>query len=266
MSQRTHYPTGVPCFVDSLAADVPAALRFYAGVFDWEFDGPGPMPGDPPGSYYVARIGGDDVAGVGSVPAGASVSPGWNTHVAVTDAAEAGRRAQAAGGTVVTEAFDAPPAGRLAVITDPAGAPLCLWQANRRAGARRVNEPSAWAMSLLHTPDPEQAERFYGELFGWRAEPFGEGMWLFRLDGYVGGEPEQPVPRDVVAAMMRDPDHPAAWSVDFWVADAEGASAAAAEEGGTVVAGPLTEAGFRRAVLAAPDGATFTVSQLLRDG
>ena len=92
----------------------------------------------------------------------------------------------------------------------------------------------------------------------------GPGVSLFRLPGYVGGEAEQPVPRDVVAAMaaMPDPDAPAAWSVDFWIADADAAAAAAPALGGSVVAPPHDAPPFRRAVLAAPDGATFSVSEL----
>jgi predicted enzyme related to lactoylglutathione lyase len=119
-------------------------------------------------------------------------------------------------------------------------------------------------MSLLMTDDPAGAEDFYGELFGWRAETFDAGdgqLWLWRLPGFVGGEPEQPVPRDVVAAMMAAPG-PARWDVDFWIADAEAAASRAAELGGSVLAPPATQAGFKRAVLAAPDGAAFTVSQL----
>ena len=41
-----------------------------------------------------------------------------------------------------------------------------------------------------------------------------------RLPGFVGGEPEQPVPRDVVAVMMPGQDG-AQWSVDFWVGQIE---------------------------------------------
>jgi uncharacterized protein len=266
MSRREHYPAGVPCFVEALTPDLDAALRFYEGVFGWTFSGPGPMPGDPPGGYFVARVDGDDVAGVGSLRAGAPGvgGIGWSTQIAVQSADDAAARAQDAGGAVILDPFDVPPAGRLAVLADPAGAPFCAWEAGARPGAARVNEPSAWAMSLLRTPDPAGAEAFYGALFGWQAEPFGpdDGLWLFRLPGYVGGEPTQPVPRDVVAAMMADETGPAGWSVDFWVADAEAAAAPAAELGGRVVAEPFDDAPFRRAVLAAPDGATFSVSQL----
>ncbi len=268
MSLREQYPAGVPCFVETLTPDLDAALRFYAGVFGWTFAGPGQMPGDPPGAYFVARVDGDDVAGIGSAPAGARVPFGWSTHVAVERADDAAARAMDAGGTVVVDPFDVPPAGRLAVIADPAGATFCTWEAGARSGARRVNEPSAWAMSILRTPDPAGAEAFYGKLFGWRAERFGTdgGLWVWRLSGYVGGEPAQPVPRDVVAAMMADETQPAGWGVDFWVTDADAAVAPAAGLGGRVLVEPFAELLFRRAVLAAPDGTTFSVSQLQRAG
>jgi len=262
MSRRDTYPAGVPCFVDTLTADLDAAKGFYGGIFGWEFAGPGPMPGDPPGEYFVARVQGDDVAGVGSLPAqsDSSMPAAWNTHVAVDSADDAVVRATAAGGSVLVAPFDAPPAGRLAVIADPAGAVLTLWESGDRAGAGRVNEHSAWAMSLLTTPDPDAATAFYGQLFGWEADAFGP-FWVFRLPGYVGGEVQQPVPRDVVAAMTKGDSSAASWSVDFWIADADAAAAAAPGLGGSVVAEPFDDAVFRRAVLAAPDGATFAISQ-----
>lgn len=265
MSARATYPEGVPCFVDTLAADLDAARRFYGGLFDWTFAGPAPMAGDLPGEYWVARVGGADVAGLGSMARGAT--PGWNTHVAVASVDDTTARARAAGASVLLEPCDAPPAGRMAVVTDPAGASLCLWQAGSRHGAARVNEPSAWAMSLLTTPDVAGAERFYGEVFGWQAEPFGAGggrpaVWLWRLPGYIGGEPAQPVPRDVVAAMTAGDGETARWNVDFWIADATRAAARAPELGGRVLAEPFPDPPFVRAVLAAPDGATFSISEL----
>jgi predicted enzyme related to lactoylglutathione lyase len=265
MSRRDEYPTGVPCFVDTLTDDLSSALSFYAGIFGWEFSGPGPMAGDEAGGYYVARLDGDDVAGIGATASGAAGGPAWNTYVAVTSAASAAADAAAAGGSLIVEPFDALPAGRMAVLADPADARFCVWEPVDRRGAARVNEPSAWAMSMLTTNDAAGATRFYGELFGWQAEEFGPGLWLWRLPGYVGGEPQQPVPRDVVAAMAATEERPPGWGVDFWIADADAAAAAAPQLGGTVLAGPYEEAHFRRTVLAAPDGAAFSVSQLQLD-
>jgi predicted enzyme related to lactoylglutathione lyase len=250
-----------------LQAEPEAAMGFYRELFGWEFAGPGPMPGEPPGHYFVARHRGRDVAGVGSQPA-PDVPPSWSTHISVTSVEEAADRARVAGGTVLAGPFDAPPAGRAAVLGDPAGAAFCVWEAQVRQGAQLINEPSAWAMSVLHSSDQAAANEFYSEMFGWRAEPVpmgGQEMSLWRLPGYVGGEPHQPVPRDVVAVMV-----PAAgegsgshWSVGFWIDDADWAAERAAELGGSVIVAPHDTPGFRNTVLADPGGAVFSVSKLV---
>jgi hypothetical protein len=88
-------------------------------------------------------------------------------------------------------------------------------------------------------------------------------MLLWRLPGYVGGVPEQPVSREVVAVMARaDEGERAHWRADFWIADADAAAARATQLGGSVLAGPEDAGPFREAVLADPAGATFSVSQL----
>ena len=66
MSERDGFPAGVPSWVDTLQPDADAAAAFYGGLFGWEFEGPGEMPGHPPGRYLVARLRGRDVAGIGA--------------------------------------------------------------------------------------------------------------------------------------------------------------------------------------------------------
>jgi uncharacterized protein len=271
MSTREDYPAGVPCWVDLLVPDPPATMRFLSGVSDWDFVGPGPMPGDG-GGYWVARKNGRDVAGVGSLPPGAPPHAAWTTYVAVESAEAAVDGAVAAGGSVVAPVFDALPAGRGAVITDPTGAVIGVWEPRERRGAEVINEPSAWAMSLLQTTDTGTAARFYAEVFGWQADTIdldGVALTLFRLPGYVGGEPEQPVPRDMVAGMLPLPPEasgagvPPHWAVDFWIADADAAAAVTPSLGGRVLAEPHNTPPFRRAVLAEPHGAAFSVSTLV---
>lgn len=186
-------------------------------------------------------------------------SPVWGTHVRVTDVDASVITAVEAGGAIRTEPFEVPSVGRSAVISDPTGAVVCLWQADARKGAQAVNEPGAWAMSMLHTPDADAAIVFYGAVFGWQPEPLGLAA-LFRLPGYVGGEEQQLVPRDVVAGMVQD-DQPF-WRVDFWVAHARAASTRAAELGGTVTVEPYEIPGFLQAVLTDPQAASFSISQL----
>jgi uncharacterized protein len=270
MSERDRYESGVPCWVDTAQRDVDAAMDFYGELFGWEFAGPGDMPGDALGRYYVARLRGRDVAGVSSMPAEGEVPVAWTTHVSVDNVERAAERAAVVGGSVLVPAFEVPPAGRMAVVSDPAGAVFGAWEPGVRHGAQLVNEPSAWAMSRLETPDLDRAKAFYGDLFGWRTEAFEMGdlqAELWRLPGYVGGEPGQPVARDVVAVMAAsNGGAPARWNVDFWIADAEQAAATTERLGGEVLVGPIDVPGFRTAVLRDPQGATFSVSQLVYGG
>jgi len=263
MSERDAYEHGVPCWVDTLQPDVETAVAFYGGLFGWEVGDPGEMPGDPPGRYYVARRRGRDAAGIGSLPPGGeAMPPSFNMYVRVESADDAAAGAQSAGGTIVVEPFDAPPAGRMAVVADPTGAQVCLWQAGVREGAQVVNEDGAWAMSQLRTTDPDRAAAFYGELFGWTTEAFGP-FTMFRLPGYVGGEPGQPVSREVVATMSAaKPGEPPRWTADFWVADVDAAAAAAERLGGSTVAGPFPSPVGKSAVLADPSGVSFGVSSV----
>jgi uncharacterized protein len=86
---------------------------------------------------------------------------------------------------------------------------------------------------------------------------------MFRLPGYVGGEPEQPVSREVVATMSEvRGEGPAHWSVDFWVDDVDAAAATAERLNGKALVGPLDIPIGRTAVLADPAGAAFSVTQI----
>src|SRR6185436_3594931 len=110
---------------------------------------------------------------------------------------------------------------------------------------------------VLLCDEPDKEKPFYAATFGWRADPFPLGETegtLFRLDGYVGGEPAQPVPRDVVAVMAPAFGRPAGWVVGFWVDDADAIAGHAPELGGSVVVGPFDTAISRDAVIADPAG------------
>jgi uncharacterized protein len=268
MSERDGFQPGVPSWVDVMGPDPRRLTGFYGSVFGWDFTDPGPTPGDPPGEYFIALLRGRAVAGVASLPPEAN-EPGWNTYIEVEDVDDTARRVEEAGGTVLAQPFDAPPAGRIAVAADPDGASFAIWKPGERRGAQLVNEPGAWSMSALNPGDRERAAAFYGSVFGWTVDSFELGdleVGLFRLPGFVGGEPEQPVPRDLVATMIPEPGHPPGWGVDFWVDDADRAAATAGESGGSVVSPPADVPGFRTAVLADPNSVPFSVSQLKLEG
>ncbi len=258
MSERDDYPPGVPCWVETLQPSPTRAMAFYGQLFGWQFSGPRASAQDEP-DYVVARKQGSDVAGICALPPRART--GWYTHIRVAEVEAAVSVAVRAGARLLDGPIEAAPAGRLAVLEDPTGATFCVWQAETRNGAQRINEASAWAMSALSTRDPPRARAFYGAAFGWRSEPFGPAA-LMRLPGYFGGTPQQPVPRDVVAVMMPAGDGAAScWLVDFWVDGIEARVAQVREGGGRVLMDVHEDAIFRHATVADPQGAIFTMSE-----
>jgi uncharacterized protein len=275
MPDRDHYLPGVPCWVDTGHPDPDAAVEFYRGLFGWDLQDT--MPPGSDGRYYIARLHGGEVAGIGSQMSDTPDPAAWTTHIAVADADEAAARVQAAGGTVVAGPFDVFDAGRMAVATDPEGAVFSVWQGNRMIGAAVVNEPGSLNFNVLATRDPAAAESFYGSVFGWKRLDI--GMWA--LPGY-GDDLERATPGvrkmqadagapegfiDVVAALEPipddQPDTPAHWGVTFGVDDADAVAARAVELGGTVVVPPRDVPWSRQTVIDDPQGARFTASKFV---
>jgi uncharacterized protein len=271
MSERNGYQHGVPCWVDTWQPDAESAVDFYTQLFGWEAEET--TPPDSSSRYFMCRLRGRDVAAVGS-PSPPGAQPVWGTYVWVEDVDRTAAKAIDAGGSVVMEPFDSLDGGRMAVIADPAGAALGVWRPGAHKGAQLVNEPSAWSMSALNTRDLEGAERFYGAVLGWEADTFALGdaeVTLWRLPGFVGGEPGQPPPRDNVAVMLpmsdATPEEVAPhWSIDFWVDDVDQTAAKASELGGEVLVAPYELPGLRQAVVADPRGASFSVTKVTARG
>ena len=256
---------GAPCWVEALEPDPRAAADFYGALLGWECGEPGPMPDGC--AYYVAALGGLEVAGIAQLPRNAH--PQWTTYVRVDNVEAASRHAVEAGGAIVVPALDAAPAGRLGIIADPSGATLGLWQAQAREGAQRVEGPGAWAMSTLRTSDLDGAARFYAAVFRWTAEVSTAGpthTMVFRLPGFVSARPQQQLGSDVVAyATEIAASEKPAWGVAFWTDDVEAAVRRAVERGGRVLVGPINAGAIRRVVIADPSGAICTLNQLVAE-
>jgi predicted enzyme related to lactoylglutathione lyase len=279
MPERDGYLPGVPCWVDTSQPDPEAAVAFYSGLFGWGFEDV--MPPGSPGKYFIARLGGGDVAAVGSQPEGAPPMAVWNTYIWVESADEAVAKVLGAGGRVAMDPFDIMDAGRMAVCTDPEGAAFCVWQAKQHRGARIVNEPGSLNFNGLNTRDADGAKSFYAAVFGWDTLDLGGGAEMWRLPGYgeflersdpglrkrmtEGGAPEGFA--DVIASLNPiaegQPDVPAHWSVTFAVDDADATAEKATELGGRVVLPPFDAPWVRMTVIADPQGATFIASKFV---
>src|SRR3546814_6171913 len=71
----------------------------------------------------------------------------------------------------------------MAILADTEGAAFSVWQAREHGGSKVVNEHGAVIFNGLASRDVAAAERFYGEVFGWKHLPIpGSPMWM--LSGY----------------------------------------------------------------------------------
>jgi predicted enzyme related to lactoylglutathione lyase len=248
MGDRTSYLPGTPSYVDLGSPDMAASATFYGGLFGWTTRDLGPDAG----GYQQFELDGKVVAGLGPQQS-PDMPPFWTVYVTVANVEESLAAVTAAGGTVVVDAMDVLEAGRMAVVQDPVGSFISLWQPMGSIGAERVNDPGCFGWNELATPDLATSTAFYRAVFGWGldADASNEGSSLFTVDGemvcgaHTAGEGEFP-----------------AWSVWFSVDDCDASTATATELGATVYLPPNDMSFGRGAVVADPQGAVFGLASV----
>ena len=247
MGERTSYTPGTFCWVDLVSAEPDASKTFYTALFGWDYQD---FPIGDGALYSVAQLDGKPVAAIVPLP-DPSVPPHWNCYVSVEDADAAAARAQELGATVVLPAGDVGDSGRLAVIQDPQGALLSVWEPGEHFGAGLVNVPGALSWNDLLTPDVEASARFYRDLFGWQVDeiPGAEGRYWSIANGEIKNGGLMPAPPG---------GHPA-WNLYFAVDDTEETAARADRLGAQTVMGPMDVPGGRFVVLRDPQNAVFSV-------
>jgi predicted enzyme related to lactoylglutathione lyase len=253
MAKRTSHPAGTPSWIDIGSPDPAATAAFYSALLGWEVEN----LGEDAGGYSMARIEGDDVAGIG--PQQAPGLPYWTTYITVEDVNDAATKVEAAGGTVVVPPMDVMDAGEMAVFQDPNGAFFSVWKAKASIGAYRVNEPGTLCWNELNTRHMEAAKTFYAAVFGWTWEGDENYSQFFVGDRTVGGA--MPMPEQVPAEV---PDY---WMVYFAVADINDAAAKVKELGGQTMMEPFSASEVGTMVVAMdPQGAMFSLIQLNEPG
>ncbi len=257
MTVVTAHAPGVPSWIDLATPDVAAAKDFYAALFGWAYDD---QPTDGPSPYVMASKDGHSAVGMMALtPEMASMPPVWSCYVTVADVEATLEQGEAAGGSVMRPAMDAMDAGRLAVVADPAGAVICLWQPLEHIGSEVINEPGAFSWAELITTDPLAVAPFYAAVFGWTEQTAvmsaGAPYTVFHVEG---GSP------DGIAGAMAPPvdGMPSFWSVYFQVADAAATVETARTHGATILmeATSMPEVGTL-ASIQDPHGAVFGVMQ-----
>jgi predicted enzyme related to lactoylglutathione lyase len=254
MPEFSSYPAGTPSWVDLASPDVDASKAFYGALFGWGAE----TAEDPAaGGYTMFTLRGKYVAGLAPIM-NEGQPPAWATYISVDDADKTAELVAPAGGTIVMEPFDVLTVGRMAVLQDPTGAFLCLWQAGDHAGAQLANEPGAFCWNELDTRDVAKAKQFYADVFGWSAAGGTEGpmeYYEFKVgDRTVAGM--MPMPPMVPAQV------PAYWLSYFAVEDTDATVAEVTKRGGQVLMAPMDIPAGRFAVVTGPHGESFAVIKL----
>lgn len=230
------FAPATPCWVELASAEPGRAQDFYAALFGWE----------PAGDRF--RLGGRAVAGLTRTRPGRPA--GWLNYVAADDLGAAVHRFAAAGGRCLSGPADGH-GGQGAVVADPSGATLGLWQAADFAGAQVAGEPGTMSWPELLTDDAVAAADFYGRAFGWllrdeAGSHGGRGEWLTTAHDAVAG--------------LAPGGRTARWRCAFQVDDCAATIELAHRLGGEVVVEPTDMGLGSYAELRDPYGAAFAVA------
>lgn len=165
MPETDSYLQGTPCWVDLTTTDQAGADVFYITVFGWN-DQDNLVQDDV--FYTMALIDGRNVAAISPMSAlqAEELPPNWSIYLAVDDVDDSTAKVIQAGGTVIAPSFDVMDAGRMAVIADPTGASVSLWQARDHIGPSLHDEPGTLTWNECFTDDIETAAAFYDAVLG----------------------------------------------------------------------------------------------------
>lgn len=235
-------PTGGWIWYELMTSDPDAATRFYEAVVGWTVHG---MPSPEAGGIDYRHIGRSDGGSAGGMLALSKdmtdhgARPCWVGYVHVADVDAEVAKIVADGGKVMMPAMDLP-VGRIAMVTDPQGAPFYVMQPTPPVGQPdavsdvfSVDQPQHFRWNELMTSDSDAAVAFYSGHFGWTQQGDMDmgamGKYRFIQHDGIG----------IGAIMPKMPQVPvSAWNHYIGVDDIDRAVAAVNAGGGQVVNGP----------------------------
>ena len=247
------HPHGTFCWMDIYLPDPERGKTFYNAMFGWEWTDV-PM-GDTGSSYTMFNLDGKSVGAMGPempdmFPEG--VPPMWFSYLATDDMDATVCQAKTLGANFLMGPHDVGN-GRVALMQDPGGATLFLWQALEFGGAEIIRAPGALVWNELYTRDLEATQSFYGDLFGWEwaSMPMLGGGDLANLGDFLAC--------GVLEMDENWGEMPPHWMVYIQVEDADAAASKVQDLGGDVCV-PVTDISVGRfAVVNDDQKGTFTI-------
>lgn len=253
MSRRTSFPPGAPCWINLLTSDPERSRRFYTELLGWTAEDPDPIHG----GYVNFRKDGVRVAGcVGKRPGMEQAPDAWSVYLFSRDARATVEAATRHGGQVMQPAMDVGDLGVMAMVSDPSGAAVGIWQPGAHPGFGVAYEAGAGAWFELHTTRYRKCLDFYRDVFGWTAQTLSETP-QFRYSILVDGDEQLAgVMDDTVFAPEGAPSY---WLTYLGVGDTDAALQRITALGGTVTRDAEDTPYGRLASVRDPNGASFNV-------
>jgi len=118
--------TGEFCWNELATHDVQKAKNFYGEVFGWQFKD----IQTEEKQYTLVKSNDKEFAGIWQIPQDKKnqIPPHWMSYILVSDVTAALEKAQKNGAIVKVEITKAGEMGHFAIIIDPIGAQIALWE------------------------------------------------------------------------------------------------------------------------------------------
>jgi hypothetical protein len=113
------------CHIELTTSNVAGAIEFYKTIFDWKIE---KEPGFE--DYYSIQTGQEPGGGIMATPQ-QGVPTAWCAYVETEDVAATLAKVKGAGGKILYPKSEIPNIGWFAVISDPQGAVLGLFEAKK---------------------------------------------------------------------------------------------------------------------------------------
>lgn len=228
MTHRDKAPVGAPCWLDLMTTDADATRRFYSELLGWE-----PLEQSAEfGGYFMWANQGVPVAGGVGAESGQPASRYWSVYLASDDAEKTAEIAASTGAQVIVPPTRVGDVGVMAVLIDPTGAQIGVWQPIEFPGFTELGVPGTPGWFELLTRDYERAVEFYREVFGWDARVMSDTP-EFRYTTLGEGEHALAGIMDAAGSLAADEDPH--WSAYFIVSDTDATVSTAKKLGGRVL-------------------------------
>ena len=254
-------PQGDFIWYELMTPDPAGAKAFYDAVVGWDIGEP---IGGPVEYRMIGRSDGGNAGGVLTLTddmASHGARPIWIGYINVDDVDSTVASIEQAGGKTLMGASDIPGVGRIAMVSDPQGAPFYVMKPTPPADNPDATsdvfsptQPQRVSWNELNTSDPNATRTFYGDQFGWTSDdfmPMGEmGEYRFWM--------HQGLQIGAVCGLMGQA-HPK-WRFYFRVPSISEAKATVEAKGGRITNGPHEVPGGDHVIVGIdPQGAEFAL-------